>query len=1078
MKAAGKQCLSSGRPTGSTQAATLAASDPLPTSSVGALLDTLTPLAALFHDLGKLCLQFLRKLTAVHPTGERIRHESLSYLMLEHWMHRHPDWLSVLCERPALLSEMVDKTGRLVIDADIERRLRHGTQADCETLAQELAERLLKSLARGDDPVRDGLLWLVLTHHHSIAAVPAAEGRWLDARPSLVAQMNPALPFDDANLQAARGAPWADAAWLADVQQQARIISHVLREAPELSATLRANPHAHAALLALVARPQLVLGDYIASSRKTASGCTARRKIAHANSIRTEHGRRVLGDTLPEHLRKAGQATRRVSDAYGQGSQAFGALSLKAVPGLQPDAPVPVAFAWQQRAAQTVARVPDIAARPFFAVLASATGSGKTFAGPKVLAAASGGALRVTCALGLRSLTLQTGRAYVKDMGIPQDRTATVIGDALYARLSGEDEHAAQGSESLALGDELLVLGQPDIARAAQALGVSRDEAESVFGSSKTLQLLAAPVLTCTVDHVMAASVMDAASNARLMLRLATSDLLLDEVDNYSYEDLQALGRLVYAAGVHGRRVVLMSATVSSAVVTELYRQWLNGIACFQWRTGDDTAPVLALVSDRLACRIVQRADAEQADSAVRGFYEEMCRVRDKPWVLAEFMGLEKTLVKTFERLYQKALSLARKHRTRRDGHSQTFSAGVVKFNQVAWARAFTEYVHWRRAQEGEPSVKVQCYHARMPMALLSRVEKQLLAVLVRKDPQAVFTAASLADWPAGATGERVLLVVTTSLPETGRDHDYDWAITEPSATRAHVQLAGRLLRHRRWRAHPSPNFVILERTLRSAFATTPARYDFPVAREPLGRGRELWVALDDQDTGTAGQVWDALHKAGHVPAPPRPGWQMTRASSYLPKRFHEEGIAADACLLATQCEHAPLSMLEHVAAARRMSAPREKYPSLSLRTMLESRGPDTPHELLWARHARDVVFRREEGARTQFALELRRDGLGLVAVGKNRMGRVCALQRDPVRVFTATRLPHPERAFVRLDLVDIGTLQTQFVRRGFVTPREQLLALSFEARIDPAQALTAELDYDPLLGACETTVRWQTPAR
>jgi CRISPR-associated endonuclease/helicase Cas3 len=33
---------------------------------------------------------------------------------------------------------------------------------------------------------------------------------------------------------------------------------------------------------------------------------------------------------------------------------------------------------------------------------------------------------------------------------------------------------------------------------------------------------------------------------------------------------------------------------------------------------------------------------------------------------------------------------------------------------------------------------------------------------------------------------------------EVGRDHDYDWAIAEPSSMRSIIQIAGRIQRHRK----------------------------------------------------------------------------------------------------------------------------------------------------------------------------------------------------------------------------------------------------------------------------------------
>ena len=42
-----------------------------------------------------------------------------------------------------------------------------------------------------------------------------------------------------------------------------------------------------------------------------------------------------------------------------------------------------------------------------------------------------------------------------------------------------------------------------------------------------------------------------------------------------------------------------------------------------------------------------------------------------------------------------------------------------------------------------------------------------------------------------------IFLVVSTPVEEIGRDHDFDWAVIEPSSYRSIIQLAGRIRRHR-----------------------------------------------------------------------------------------------------------------------------------------------------------------------------------------------------------------------------------------------------------------------------------------
>ena len=61
------------------------------------------------------------------------------------------------------------------------------------------------------------------------------------------------------------------------------------------------------------------------------------------------------------------------------------------------------------------------------------------------------------------------------------------------------------------------------------------------------------------------------------MLRLMSSDLVLDEPDDFGIEDLPALSRLVHWAGLLGSRVLLSSATLPPALVEGLFLAYLDG---------------------------------------------------------------------------------------------------------------------------------------------------------------------------------------------------------------------------------------------------------------------------------------------------------------------------------------------------------------------------------------------------------------------------------------------------------------------------------------------------------------------
>ncbi|MEX6067036.1 hypothetical protein [Providencia hangzhouensis] len=47
-------------------------------------------------------------------------------------------------------------------------------------------------------------------------------------------------------------------------------------------------------------------------------------------------------------------------------------------------------------------------------------------------------------------------------------------------------------------------------------------------------------------------------------------------------------------------------------------------------------------------------------------------------------------------------------------------------------------------------------------------------------------------------------------MEEVGRDHDFDWAVIEPSSYRSIVQMAGRVRRHRAGEV-ASPNIALLQ---------------------------------------------------------------------------------------------------------------------------------------------------------------------------------------------------------------------------------------------------------------------------
>ncbi|WP_225973589.1 hypothetical protein [Taylorella equigenitalis] len=60
-----------------------------------------------------------------------------------------------------------------------------------------------------------------------------------------------------------------------------------------------------------------------------------------------------------------------------------------------------------------------------------------------------------------------------------------------------------------------------------------------------------------------------------------------------------------------------------------------------------------------------------------------------------------------------------------------------------------------------------------------------------------------------------MFLVVSSPIEEVGRDHDFDWAIIEPSSIRSIIQLSGRVNRHRKDKIL-TPNVGILQLNIKA----------------------------------------------------------------------------------------------------------------------------------------------------------------------------------------------------------------------------------------------------------------------
>ena len=1028
-------------------------------------------LAGLLHDLGKCNLQFQAKLHADGMTRERVRHEALSFFMFVQAVQPHLTrttdelgWLRIACDAPGrLFGGLVDDNGLIVLNSKVLAAISSSTGEPGSPIA--MLDKFLDSVLYNEAfrkkwPVFHTVAWLILTHHRLPGFNGPQYGTDERQQASLLDHVFSARPFSCDNLTTTRaGLPWEDAQWAAAFKATAAELHQLLGGESGLQAYLAESGLEVAHAL----RPSLILGDQLTSvMQEDVLKKRERKDVLLANTCRGGPG-----DSLVTHLRNVGRWASFVWNVVASPERWFPALAVRDLPAtslLRTSIPESSPFHWQERAATAVADVSGIESRPFFGVLMAAPGTGKTAAGPRILTVAAGGTLRWTLALGLKSLTLQSGAAYLDKLCIPAKDLATVVGDRaaislFQAERQAEEEQSTlqKGSDSLDFEDNLEFYEDFSSEFGAWREALEPDDritSDSRVFNEKLSRFIDAPVVACTVDNLVRVAELVRAGEARAFLRVANSDLILDEIDNYSPEDLVSLGKLVYMYGLFGRRVLLMSGTVAPQIAVTLQRAWYQGLCAFRARTGK-SEPSITLFAGNLGqpC-LLDEAEYSDFDSRYAQFAEQFACALDgqakkvfaKPVLLAADS--------LFEDITQACFEFHAGNCVRDPESGSRFSIGFVRFNATRGSREFAQHLHARPDDPTRPAVRILCYHSRMPRLLRCLIEL-LLDKGLQRHAHEVPNHPVFRRVLGEANGRDVMVVVsTTSIQETGRDHDYDWAIVEPSSEQSAIQAAGRVRRHRTQRGDV-PNFGVLSTTLRALRGEeTPYGY---TGVQDFSLFRESEQCLLDQPALNS-VVARNLTMCGIHHEPVTEPQVILDSRQLLPVATWEKGLTpASAVRPLRQWESGRLAALNGVRLHLVLQGNEGEQTSLGAYLA----GKLSSGEGLWQDrwHARQMRF-REEGSQRSLEVELVDDTFDAF-LWEAEDG---SLIRIP---FATEKIENPERALLRLD-TELSEM-TQLLLQRYSWPRTALRLLlrgEVALRTNTKNYLTkAAFKYHPLLG-------------
>ncbi|SMF44377.1 type I-F CRISPR-associated helicase Cas3f [Pseudobacteriovorax antillogorgiicola] len=788
-------------------------------------IQALSALSALFHDIGKASECFQNKLKRSGASkSDPFRHEWVSTNLFLNFVFEKSDkkWLEELSINGFSGGKLPRPSEKLVI-------------------------------GKGQ-PIACLVAWLILSHH-KLPHISKDRSRYenLNSAPS----MDSLLQMIDAGwgyMNELRKNEQASCFTFPEgllqeshrLQQQIRKwANRALGEMPLIEESIR---NGSVRLLAIFSRVSLMMGDHLYSSEDCDKSWVESRLIA--NTDKNGDAKQKLDEHLVNVAKKSLKVSYRLP--YFEQEMPY-ASDIKAL-----RKPSPREFNWQDKAVKIIrawyekneSSIQSSKQYGFFVVNMASTGTGKTLANAKIMRALSPNqeSLRYILAVGLRTLTLQTGNEYRKNLQLDSDSLAVLVGskalmDLHHRRIVEDQRESARSSREMG-SESLEDLSDYD------DIDFQNYEYESllktVIKKDKDRAFLYAPILVCTIDHVMGATETRKGGKYILpLLRLMSSDIVIDEVDDFGKEDLLAVGRLIHLAGMLGRKVILSSATISPAIANGFFNCYAKGWKVFASSRGfnqsvgtawidefQSVANLMDLGRDYITKfesshqKFISKRLANLSKLPVRRKASLIClnpSERDRYNSVSEWF---------FEAIRKEAENLHHDHHSVDPLTGKRVSFGVIRMANVTPCVQLGRYLleaDW----ESHLQIKLTIYHSQQTLILRHEQESLLDEILNRKNADRVFSHDIVRDiLDKSDSSDFLFIIVSTPVEEVGRNHDFDWGIIEPSSYRSIIQLVGRILRHRKLNVS-KPNVKILEFNLREAQQRESNRVNRAVFNRP-----------------------------------------------------------------------------------------------------------------------------------------------------------------------------------------------------------------------------------------------------
>lgn len=815
----------------------------------------ISTLSALLHDIGKSTNGFQHKLFHPSKMGDPYRHEWISLKLLI--------WLVKDCQT----------------DNDVWQRLQKIDEflASHQPTTQNLQGNIEKSEMDKLPPVAQWVAWLIVTHHRLPPLIEYGFASKVKESFLQIGNRNFAIDLNLYYQKAVKAiAFWVknpksieemttkekeqffsfdnlvlnSPDWQKQVKRYAKKAQQdvVLQQLSQQSTAI-ANP-----FLLMLSRLSVMVADHNYSS------------LTNADKAKRVQGSKAWEDKLIANTdRKTGEKNQAL-DEHLLGVARFTAEFCRSLPILHEKLPTlfqheplikntgnPL-FAWQNTAFKlALSQSEHSETHGFFGVNMASTGCGKTIGNARIMYALANpkkGA-RLTIALGLRVLTLQTGQSFRQNLSLTDSQLAILVGGQAQKQLFEINQQA---------DDEASFLAQFGSESAEDLVDewVDSDDFDSILDELKlgtvvedrtARKLLASPIVTCTIDHLMQATECKRGGKyIAPMLRLFSGDLILDEPDDFDHHDMPALSRLVHLAGLMGARILLSSATLPADMIEGLFLAYLAGRKIYNEQFGYATPQVACAWFDENRAMSENCHNSEVFNVAHNQFIHKRCQflhkqpVRRRATILPfdiEYHGEQQPAF--YQAIAEQLLNHAwqfhqHHHVTAKD---KNVSIGLIRMANIQPLIKIAQAMHQLQAfdHQADTQLYLCCYHSQQVLALRNRLENRLDSILTRKN----VSAEDFIKRPdiAQAMGKNphkthhIFIVLATPVAEVGRDHDYDWALVEPSSMRSIIQLAGRVWRHRTDKVADTPNIGIWQHNIRALKSRVQTNSNHAVFAQP-----------------------------------------------------------------------------------------------------------------------------------------------------------------------------------------------------------------------------------------------------